>query len=322
MSHEVETMAYAGELPWHGLGTKVPGDLTPAQMLQKAGLDWSVMKIPSFIETPNDGAFGFNREVEKIATGQSALVRSSDYSILTNVSDNWEPVQNSDAFEFFHEFVMAGDMDMHTAGSLKNGTIVWALAKIKESFELFGQDTIESFLLFTNPHIYGRCIDVRFTPIRVVCNNTLTLSLQSKGDLMVRLNHRRAFDPEFVKKALNMAQTQMWTYKDVGQFLGSRNYTKESLTNYMRDVFPVTGKQAGTDAISRPAERALEVVETQPGAEFAPGTFWNAFNAVTFLADHELGHSADTRLTSSWYGVNRDRKNAALKKAVEYAEMV
>ena len=44
MAHEVETMAYAGELPWHGLGTKVSNDLTPFQMQQKAGLDWVVYK--------------------------------------------------------------------------------------------------------------------------------------------------------------------------------------------------------------------------------------------------------------------------------------
>ena len=314
MAHEVETMAYAGELPWHGLGVKVPGDLTPEQMLKKADLDWTVEKIPAFIEISNADTFGYDGL--RVATGQSALVRSSDNSILSNVSDGWEPVQNSEAFDFFHEFVMAGDMDMHTAGSLKNGTIVWALAKINKSFELFGKDKIDSYLLFSNPHIYGRCIDVRFTPIRVVCNNTLTLSLRKKGDLMIRLNHRKAFDPAFVKETLGLAQDQMETYKEVGQFLGSKRYTEETLTNFMRDVFPGTGKSI----ISRPAERALEIVETQPGAEFAPGTFWNAFNAITFLADHELGHSEDTRLTSSWYGINRDRKNNALKKAVEYAE--
>ena len=135
MAHEVETMAYAGELPWHGLGTKVSNELTPAMMLEKAGLDWTVDEIPSFVE--HNGT--------QIPTGQKSLVRSSDSKILTNVGEGWHPVQNQDAFGFFNEFVLSGDMEMHTAGSLKGGQMVWALAKVKESFDIFGEDTIESF---------------------------------------------------------------------------------------------------------------------------------------------------------------------------------
>ena len=176
MAHMVETMAYSGSVPWHGLGVAVSNDLTPTQMMQKAGLDWRVDEVDCFIKTRNGD----------VKTGQKALVRSTDDRILTTVGENWNPVQNSDAFEFFSEYVMAGDMEMHTAGSLKDGQMVWALAKVKESFELFKGDTVESYLLFSNPHQYGKSIDIRFTPIRVVCNNTLTLSLDSKTEKSVR----------------------------------------------------------------------------------------------------------------------------------------
>ena len=96
MSHEIETMAYAGELPWHGLGVEVSNELTPMMMLEKAGLDWSVDEVPSFVE--HDG--------RQIPTGQKSLVRSSDSKILTNVGSGWHPVQNHEAFEFFNEFVI------------------------------------------------------------------------------------------------------------------------------------------------------------------------------------------------------------------------
>ena len=117
MSHEVETMAYAGELPWHGLGVEVSNELTPMMMLEKAGLDWTVDEVPSFVE--HNGV--------QIPTGQKSLVRSTDSKILTNVGNGWHPVQNHEAFEFFNEFVMSGDMEMHTAGSLMNGksTSIW-----------------------------------------------------------------------------------------------------------------------------------------------------------------------------------------------------
>jgi hypothetical protein len=65
---------------------------------------------------------------------------------------------------------------------------------------------------------------------------------------------------------------------------------------------------------------AYDVVETQPGAEFGKGTWWQAFNTVTYLSDHQLGRNVDTRLQSAWFGVNKDRKTTALKEAVKYAE--
>jgi phage/plasmid-like protein (TIGR03299 family) len=206
MAHMVETMAYAGELPWHGLGTEVSNDLTPAQMMQKAGVDWKVQEVESFIE--------FNGT--KMKTGQKSLVRESDGRILTNVGENWKPVQNETAFEFFSEFVLSGDMEMHTAGSLRDGQYVWALAKIKESFDVFGEDTVESYLLFSNPHVYGKSIDVRFTPIRVVCNNTLTLSLSQDAKNGVRIGHRTEFNPDMVKQTLGLAHEKFAQYKGYG----------------------------------------------------------------------------------------------------------
>jgi len=309
MAHEVETMAYAGETPWHGLGVPVHNDLTPEQILIKAGLDWTVDKLPTFCEI--DG--------EKVETTDQALVRSSDKKILSIVSGDWNPVQNHEAFEFFNEFVMEGDMEMHTAGSLKGGTNVWALAKVKDSFTILGDDKVEPYLLFSNPHQYGKCLDIRFTAIRVVCNNTLTMSLAGQNDLMVRLNHRREFDPQMVKQTLGIARTKIGAYKEAAEFLSTKNFTSDSLTEYLRAVFPAMTKK-DNDIMSRPATQAFEVLETQPGAEFGRGTWWQAFNAVTYTTDHLLGHSPDTRLQSAWFGGNRQRKIDALETAIEFAE--
>ena len=110
----VESMAYAGEVPWHGLGTKVSDDLSPNQIMVKAGLDWQVNKVPTYARVG---------ELE-VPTGQEALVRSSDNKVLTQVGKNWYPVQNEEAFEFFSEYCLAGDMSMETAGSLRDGKMV------------------------------------------------------------------------------------------------------------------------------------------------------------------------------------------------------
>ena len=315
MAHMIEVVdgfahiAYAGETPWHGLGVKVPADLSPEQMLQAARLDWEVNKIPAFAEVGG----------KQVPVGRSALVRSSDNKILDVISDDWVPCQNQDAFEFFNDFVAAGDMDMHTAGSLKDGKIVWALAKVKESFDLFSGDQVDSYLLFTNPHQYGQSIDVRFTPIRVVCNNTLTLSLNQKANQMVKVSHRNEFNGDQVKEMLGVAKEKLATYKEMAAYLGSRRYTDESLTDYFKRVFPLTTDNKDKE-LSRNAKIALDVMEQQPGARFAEGSWWQAFNAVTFMTDHLVGRSADTRIQSAWFGYNKTLKTKALESAVEFAD--
>ena len=314
MAHMIEMrdgkaqMAWAGQTPWHGLGTKVPDDLTPEQMLEAAGLDWTVEKIPAYAEVNG----------KRVDVGHSALVRNVDSKVLDVVSNDWNPYQNSDAFDFFNDFIAAGDMSMHTAGSLKGGQIVWALAKVNDGFSLFNGDNVESYLLFTNPHQYGKSIDVRFTPIRVVCNNTLTLSLNTQAEHLVRVSHRREFVPDTVKEMLGIAKDKLSTYKEMAAFLGSKRYTNENIVEYFTRVFPMTTKTE-EKKLSRNANMALEIIDQQPGAEYAPGTFWSAFNTVSFMTDHVLGRSTDTRLQSSWFGYNKTLKNNALELAVEMA---
>jgi len=308
MSHMVETMAYSGEVPWHGLGKRVHNDLTPDQMLVEAGLDWTVVEVDSFVEYEGD----------RLPTGKKALVRSSDKRVLTNVGENWHPLQNSEAFEFFQEFVMAGDMEMHTAGSLDDGRMVWALAKVKDSFTIGKSDTVESYLLLTNPHRYGKSIEARFTPIRVVCNNTLTYALSKQSEQMARVGHRSKFDASLVKETLGIASEMMQDYKELATVLSSKRYKRTTVEEFFSRVFPSTSNKRGAD-LSRNAQTALDILETQPGGDLNPGTWWQAANAVTYLADHELGNSQETRLQSSWFGGNRNKKIKALDLAHEYA---
>ena len=310
MAHNVETMAYAGETPWHGLGVPVPADLSPEQMLKKAELDWTVRKVPAYADVAG----------QRVAVGRSALVRDSDDSILDVVSDDWNVLQNHEAFEFFHDFVANGDMEMHTAGSLRNGQLVWALAKVHDSFELFKGDQVDSYLLFSNPHKYGWSIDVRFTPIRVVCNNTLTLSLNTASKNFVKISHRRQFSGDEVKETLGIAKEKLVKYKEMAQFLGGKKYNVVDLTKYFKQVFPVTGGPDKKKEMSVSASKALDVIHTQPGAQFAEGSWWSAFNTVTYMVDHVLGRSQDNRLTSAWFGNGKKVKSDALELAVEMAE--
>ncbi len=312
MSHEIEMvngvaqMAYAGETPWHGLGTEVSDDISTDGMMKAAGLDWSVTKQPMYY-MDDLGEMG---EVP----GKSALVRSSDNKVMDIVGSDWNPVQNAEAFEFFREFVDAGDMQMHTAGSLKEGKMVWALAKVNDGFTIKtaqGEDSIESYLLFSNPHQYGKSIDVRFTPIRVVCNNTLTLSLNQNVDQYVRVGHQRPFNAEDAMATLGMAQQKLETYKEAAEYLCQKSYTTDQMLDYFNQVFP-----SASDRDSNKSREAQEVMHTQAGANLGEGTFWQLFNTVTYMTDHTLGRNNDNRLQSSWYGSNQNVKKKALELAV------
>jgi phage/plasmid-like protein (TIGR03299 family) len=313
MSGEVETMAYAGEVPWHGLGNNVSNDLSPRQIMVESGTDWMVEKIGATVKIG-----GIDKDINR-----AALVRSSDNKILDTVTREWCPLQNEDAFQFFHDFVMAGDMEMHTAGSLKGGQIVWCLAKIKDGFIVAGKDHVESHLLFTNPHQFGKAIDIRFTPIRVVCWNTLCLAMGTGSTFdqqqVVRLSHRKAFEPEKAKELLGIAHSKLVTYKEAAEFMAGVRFNDDALNRYFREIFPKKTSKKEEASISRNHSIALDVIRSQPGADMAEGTWWQAFNAVTYMTDHLMGRAVDSRLQSAWFGSNRDLKTKALTLATAFA---
>jgi phage/plasmid-like protein (TIGR03299 family) len=288
-------------------------------MMKAAGLDWTVAKKPLYYH-------GKGGKITQSDAG--VLIRESDDKVLTILPDtDWNECQNSEAFAFFNDFVKAGEMTMHTAGSLSDGKRVWALAKVQDSFSLFdGKDEIDSYLLFSNPHQYGASIDVRFTPIRVVCNNTLTMALGGKVDKMVKVSHRTKFDPEQVKEALGIAHAKLEHYKESAEFLAGQTYDKEKMVEYFNAVFPKLGKDAGravNDNVmlaSLNARRVYDVLESQPGANLGEGTYWQLYNAVTYHVDHRMARTDDARLTSAWFGQGAQKKIDALKIAVEMAK--
>lgn len=149
MSHEVETMAFAGVLPWHGLGTRVEKGISVDDMLIQAGLNCSVSQRPLY----------FPKEVGsktlKRAHGKFALVRDSDEKMFDITGERWNPIQNFAVLDFFREFVDVGDMHIETAGSLRGGKFVWALAQLSEDFKIGKTDFVKPYLLLMSPHQVG-----------------------------------------------------------------------------------------------------------------------------------------------------------------------
>ena len=296
---------------WHRLGSPVGDNLTPRQIQKVARADFTVAKFDTFANWVDaDGL------VHAVPTGRQALVRTDTGKVLTECGKGWNPVQNDEAFDFFAEFVSKGDMVMDTAGVLKDGQIVWALADVKDGFEILGGDKVNGYLLFSNPHKYGQTVDIKFVMERVVCNNTLAVALNEKGQPSVRVNHRRKFDADSVKKILGIGHNKTEKFKAAAEFLASKRYNKDVIDTFIGEVF---GRSEKDNGLTRTGDQAVALIENQPGAEFAPGTFWNLFNVVTYMTDNVMGREDGTRLESAVFGTNAKKKLQALDLAVELA---
>lgn len=326
MSHNVETMAYANEVPWHGLGVQVSDNLTPAEMLGAAGLDWKVDRKALWI----DGH-------ENPVGSHFALVRDLDDKVLGICGQDYQPTQNAEVFDFFDKFCKAGDMKMETAGSLSGGKRVWGLAKINGGFMLGGKDEVEGYILLDNPHIWGRSLQILFTPIRVVCNNTLTAALRNNTNQenTFRMSHDRAFDDEIKQQAaekVGLAMKALDVFKDKAEFLAKKRAKDQQVLEFFSKLVNPDLYKAALDLsedgtvsradLGRTVNRLFDLVATQPGADLktSQGTWWGAFNAVTYYYDHVAGTDQDKRLTSAWFGSAATRKRQALDLAVEFAE--
>ena len=164
MAANVETMFSTREKPWHGLGTIVEEAPTSAEALRLAGLDWKVNQSAIFTSAG---------KVE----GYRANVRSTDQAVLGVVTDRYKVIQNTDAFAFTDELLGEG-VKYETAGSLQGGRKVWLLARLPREYIISGE-RISPYLVFSNTHDGSGAVRVAITPVRVVCNNTLNLALES-----------------------------------------------------------------------------------------------------------------------------------------------
>ena len=164
MAHEVETMFYTRQRPWHGLGTYITEAPCSEDALRLAGLDWGVEQ---------HSIYTCGEKVD----GYKANVRSTDGKVLGIVTNRYQVVQNKDAFAFTDALLGEG-VTYETAGSLMEGRKVWMLARMPREYMIAG-DRISPYLVFTNSHDGSGSVRVAITPIRVVCNNTLNLALNT-----------------------------------------------------------------------------------------------------------------------------------------------
>ena len=282
MSANVETMMYVREKPWHGIGTMVQDAPTSADALRLAGLDWSVISNPVFVN---------GDEVK----GYKANVRDSDNTVLGIVSDRYKICQNADAFAFT-DGLIGGEVHYETAGSLNDGKKIWLLAQLPDS-EICG-DKVEPYLCFTNTHDGSGAIRAIMTPIRVVCNNTLNLALNTAqrswsarhtGDLESKLSEAH--------RCLDMAASYMDALGKEADKLANITVTDERIQKILDELFPLKEDASAreTNNIARIKDEYMVCWYMPDIAKFR-NTAWGAINAMSDM----VGHTAPHRNTANY----------------------
>lgn len=313
MAHEIESMFYRNETPWHRLGQRVIEIPTIEEAIVAAGLDWEVTMKDLFT---GDGTQVPNK----------AVVRTTDDSVLGVVGQNYQPLQNIDAFNFFNPFLENNQATLETAGSLRQGKRIWVLAKInKDPLEIVKNDTVEKFILLSNSHDGTMSVRAGFTPIRVVCANTLAMSIQDSGSQLIRLKHTKSLNEnlERVSEIMNIANQSFEATAEQYKYLASREISSSDLEEYVKLVFvgpqykkmEAEGKKPARDVLPK----VLRLFEEGHGAQMqgVRGTYWAAYNAVNEYLGYEKGTDEQARLDNMWFGQSAVTNEKALKVAVK-----
>ena len=314
MAHLVESMAYVNETPWHGLGNHLTENQPIEVWLEQAGMSWSIEESPVLFQVDKAG-FNFRSNNEA-----KVLYRSDNLEALSVVSNRYKVVQPRDVLEFYRDLVEVGGFELETAGVLKGGRKLWALAKTGQEVMLKGGDQVKGYLLLATACDGTLATTAQFTSVRVVCNNTLTMAVgDAKG--AVKVPHSTSFDPVAVKRELNLGVSAWEDFIYRMKALSARKVHRIEAMNYLVNLLG----DSETPLSKQPNEKAITAVYGLFNGKgkgsvltSANETAWGLLNAVTEYVDHhQAARSADNRLNSAWFGRGASIKESALVQALQ-----
>lgn len=310
MSHLVETMAYAGATPWHGLGNQLTEQQPIDVWLHEAGMNWTIEQSDVLFNVSPDGMHIRMHRDAKV------LYRSDTLAPLSVVSPRYKVVQPHEVLHFYNDLVHAGGFELETAGVLKGGKKLWALAKTGQETLVRSGDRVKAYLLLATSCDGTLCTTAQFTSVRVVCNNTLQIAVgNSQG--AVKVPHSTVFDPLAVKDALGLGLSDWDVFMRNIKDLSKRPISPEEARQYFADV--LDEPLVADDATPSKAMQQLSALYSGAGMGSmltgTRGTAWGLLNAVTEYVDHHRrARSSDYRLDSAWFGPGASLKQSALDK--------
>jgi len=300
-------MAYVGQVPWHGLGESLPAGQPLEVWLTEAGLAWSVLEKPVQFAPDHDLRF---------FDGHKVLYRSDTQAALSVVTDRYKVVQPREVLEFYRDLVKDQGFQLETAGSLKGGRKVWALARTGEEMLLQGQDKVKAYLLLATAYDGSLATTAQFTSVRVVCNNTLQMAV-GNTEAAVRVRHNTDFDANAVKAQLGLQVSAWATFRSAVTRMANTKISPEKAKHILVNLFG--DEELPSDDQPKAVGKVLDLFNggaVGSDLDSAKGTAWGLINSITEHIDfHQRARSQDNRLHSAWFG------NGALVKQKAFREL-
>ena len=321
MSHEFESGFFVKEPAWHKLGNVIENAPSVEEGIKLAGLDWQVELRQIFQENYAVDENGTPSSIYVPIDGHQSVVRTDNQRVLGVVGGRYETFQNSEAFAFFDPFLSDGQASLEAAGSLMEGRRVWVLARLNESSaEVLDGDTINQYLLLFTSHDGSVGVGIMYTPIRVVCWNTLSASIRmgKKDRSIVTVKHTRNMKQaiEMVQKAIDIGSQTFTFTLDAYRKMTQYQLPIEGFRRYVRNIWEVPELE---DKMPRAWNTLEELFETGMGTDIqgVKGTLWGGYNAVTEWVQHQRGRSDESRLDGAWFGPGKVLREKALTLAAE-----
>ncbi|SHK82031.1 DUF932 domain-containing protein [Chryseobacterium polytrichastri] len=287
------------EKAWHNLGQVVEEYPTSEEAIKFAGIDYEVEKSPLFTKVSEIKEMDEVMELtdsELEVPDYFANIRTDNNMVLGVVGKDYQIVQNHEAFVFFDSIVGGGNgIFYETAGALGDGERIFITAKLPDYIRVGnGDDVTEKYIFLTTSHDGSGSITAAFTPIRIVCQNTLNASLRNMSNV-VRIRHtagakQRLDDAHKVIGLANMLSNELeavfnhWAKINVNDkemkkliqlALCPNKETFDHLQKGNFDELSTVFKNSVDDAFMYAMMSDTQQMET------TKGTLFGAYNAVT-----------------------------------------
>ena len=320
-----DAIAWTDQPPWHGLGQQMEEDASLEKWVIEAGLDWYAKKEQvKFTDTQEDGT-----TQDILVPNKFALYRSDTRMPLGIVSNDYNIVHPREIIEFYRDLVEGHGFKLRTAGSIRDGKQIWALAEVPVGVGSIGgsTDKVVLYLLLTTSYDLSLPTMARFTIVRVVCNNTMQMAIgdwrQAKD--VIRIPHNQKFDADRVKVELQVGDAFDEWQRVANEMTKVKQSPGDCVEYFLKTYYGITSEhdEADTQKAEQLINRLGLILKNAPGQQLqsAEGTLWGAFQAVTYDVDHNpRSHTDDGRLNAAWFGRGRTLKDAAWKNAVKVLE--
>jgi phage/plasmid-like protein (TIGR03299 family) len=328
-----------GEKSWHGKENNLAADdlrrYSVDGTMAAAGMEWTVAKLPLAIAKPRPAIVGPRGEIIRpadshspelageVAAGAYGVFRTDRWECLATVGEDYQELQNRQIFQQFQPFLDCKELSFESAGSLAGGKKVYVQARLNvEAADIGGGDRVDPMLLIASSHDGSLATRVGFTPVRVVCANTLAAAVAGGGLLKIKHTRGQGVAMEAVMDTVDLARRQFVANCDQYRKLIRCGISRDDLARYVKQVLGMDESKRREEFSTRTLNQYDRICQLAlRGKGQSPGelTLWSAYNGVTEWTSHYRQTDREARKASVWFGASATTNSKALDLALSIA---